>query len=295
MLNTARPTVVSGIKPQPYYVAFCNVLGFKDIIRNATDLRVLHRDYDELINEAQRLAQTYMTTSVSGQQLLFSCEFGHSHFSDTVILWSERINQHMSSDPLEMALMPNGLQSNGITTPDTLPSEIMAAADRAMDTGFFMSLLFLMTIGLKRRFPLRMGVAYGDCIMDREKAIYLGQPIVDAHQTEQCQDWIGAGVHPSCETSPRGPHLSSLICAGSRVLVDCEIPLKPCAVTTNKDVPRLALNWPLVDRLVLEPPTVESVLKAGEIEARGKKHHAKWDHAIDFYRSHSQASVQPDG
>lgn len=45
--------------------------------------------------------------------------------------------------------------------------------------------------------PLRGGLAYGDCVLDRDSRTFIGQPIVDAHETEQSQQWIGASLHRS--------------------------------------------------------------------------------------------------
>jgi hypothetical protein len=46
--------------------------------------------------------------------------------------------------------------------------------------------------------PLRGGVAYGECILDRRRRVFIGKPMVNAYQTEQAQDWIGAAFHDSC-------------------------------------------------------------------------------------------------
>jgi len=45
--------------------------------------------------------------------------------------------------------------------------------------------------------PLRGGVAYGECALDRVSRTFVGQPIVDAYLTEQAQNWVGAALHPS--------------------------------------------------------------------------------------------------
>ncbi len=45
--------------------------------------------------------------------------------------------------------------------------------------------------------PLRGGLAYGECVLDRDTRTFIGQPIIDAYNTERSQKWIGAGLHQS--------------------------------------------------------------------------------------------------
>jgi hypothetical protein len=67
----------------------------------------------------------------------------------------------------------------------------------AVDT-FLASVSVLVARSVAIGWPLRGGIAVGDCILDRKHRIFLGQPIVDAHDAESAQEWIGAAFHPSC-------------------------------------------------------------------------------------------------
>jgi hypothetical protein len=46
--------------------------------------------------------------------------------------------------------------------------------------------------------PVRGGIAYGQCVLDRRRRMFVGQPIVDAHETQESQEWVGAALHHSC-------------------------------------------------------------------------------------------------
>lgn len=50
--------------------------------------------------------------------------------------------------------------------------------------------------------PLRGGMAYGQCVLDRDTRIFIGQPIIDAYETEESQQWIGAALHQSVQEHP---------------------------------------------------------------------------------------------
>lgn len=48
----------------------------------------------------------------------------------------------------------------------------------------------------KKALPHRGAIAFGECHLDRDREIFLGEPIVDAHEWEQRQDWMGISIHP---------------------------------------------------------------------------------------------------
>jgi hypothetical protein len=56
----------------------------------------------------------------------------------------------------------------------------------------------LLAKSLNAKWPLRGGIAVGECILDRNARVFIGEPIVEAHRLEEAQNWIGAAVHPSC-------------------------------------------------------------------------------------------------
>lgn len=62
---------------------------------------------------------------------------------------------------------------------------------------FFEKCSIIFCEALKRKIPLRGTIAIGNSIMDDEKKIYLGQPLVEAAKGEPCQNWIGVGLGKS--------------------------------------------------------------------------------------------------
>lgn len=44
--------------------------------------------------------------------------------------------------------------------------------------------------------PLRGAVAHGECILDPQKGVFIGYPLVEASAAEKAQEWIGVGVLP---------------------------------------------------------------------------------------------------
>ena len=49
---------------------------------------------------------------------------------------------------------------------------------------------------LKLDLPLRTGIAFGDCVIERERGLFAGQPIIDAYLTEEAQYWIRVTCDP---------------------------------------------------------------------------------------------------
>lgn len=83
---------------------------------------------------------------------------------------------------------------------------------------------------------IRAGIAYGEAYMDPENSIYVGVPIVEAHQMEQKQEWAGAALTPSACERVRACGTSGEIARWW--VTQWDVPLKGGAVETT-----LAVNW----------------------------------------------------
>jgi hypothetical protein len=55
----------------------------------------------------------------------------------------------------------------------------------------------LLESGVMNNLPLRGAIAYGDVIVDFKNNIFLGDPIIDAYQLSENQNWVGASFHSS--------------------------------------------------------------------------------------------------
>ncbi len=65
--------------------------------------------------------------------------------------------------------------------------------------------------------PLRAGISFGECYIDRDRNILVGQAIADAHAVEAAQEWIGGAIHTDAE--PTGvPGMGSIM--------DWDVPVK---------------------------------------------------------------------
>lgn len=60
----------------------------------------------------------------------------------------------------------------------------------------------LIATAVDSEIPLRGGVAYGRCVLDRATQTFVGRPLVDAYVTEQSQNWVGAALHRSVTDHP---------------------------------------------------------------------------------------------
>lgn len=65
------------------------------------------------------------------------------------------------------------------------------------------TILELFCRALMARLPLRGGIAFGDAIMDQQRRIYIGQPIVEAYGIESSQSWCGCSFGPSVSSHPQ--------------------------------------------------------------------------------------------
>ncbi len=125
--------------------------------------------------------------------------------------------------------------------------------------------------------PLRAGLAFGNCIIDPAREIYIGQPIIDAYHTEREQEWVGGAFHPSC-WKRRG--LLDVLCKGrERSAVKYPVPVKAGASAGGGRL-EYALNWPV---LAGQDFSMD-VLTASEGRAP-QAAKEKWRHARRFYEA----------
>lgn len=65
--------------------------------------------------------------------------------------------------------------------------------------GFYEKCMDIFIEAIKRGIPLRGAVSRGTAIMNEEKKLYLGQPIVEAARAEAAQNWLGIALTRSCQ------------------------------------------------------------------------------------------------
>jgi hypothetical protein len=129
--------------------------------------RVAHSNLDALVREYRHFVntQTWATTiPVATPAGVHQWRVADAIFSDTILLWCD-------------------------DNWDSVQTLITASA-------------CLIASALDLSWPIRGGLAYGNCVLDRVSRTFIGQPIIDAHITEQNQKWIGAALHSSIIQHP---------------------------------------------------------------------------------------------
>jgi hypothetical protein len=142
-----------------------------------------------------------------------------------------------------------------------------------------MSLAFLLaqTIG---SMPLRIGFAFGKCVIDPGNDVYIGPPIIDAYHTERRQEWVGGAYHPSCWTA--GDLRERLL--HWRTAIEYPVPVK-----LAKSIDLGAEGDPLLEYALgwtaLADGDVSATLEQQEQHAPSEAK-VKWQNARTFYESH---------
>lgn len=90
--------------------------------------------------------------------------------------------------------------------------------------------------GLSMELPIRGAISAGDVILDKDKGFYLGKPIVEAHNLEKNQDWIGMAFSHQATWPPLIADISP------RLLMEYQIPIKKGNITP------ISPDWPRVWR-----------------------------------------------
>ena len=217
----------------------CDVLGFKELLAS-TNLESIWRLYRDLIS-------TVAVDTSSGRSGLLNTddvedypvtwETQRAVFSDTLLLWSRPVDEYHSAAP------------------------------------FFRGLALLIGNALTTQTPLRVGIAYGECILDLDHDIYLGKPIADAYLTESAQEWIGAACHESCLAAS---DFDRLVEIGH--IVEADIPVKAEHLAGRLG---FTLGWPRYKEHKLED--MRALFKLGAEAAPSEVAKAKWGNTRRFF------------
>lgn len=128
--------------------------------------------------------------------------------------------------------------------------------------------------------PFRAGIAFGECVIDPTRHIYIGQPIIDAYHTEQAQVWMGGAFHPSCW---RYSGLLEVLCKEqTRSAVEYPVPIKPAAAAKGLRL-KYGLNWPRGGDVNFRARAPELLARA--LAAAPDNVKAKWENARRFFEA----------
>jgi len=183
----------------PRYIAMLDILGFKDMLAKNKLANVIGM-YNHLEKKIS---------------LMTKWEVKHVIFSDTLVLYTEIPDPTFWSQEI--------VENPPIAAVHKLVEILAEIIARVMSGAINMGL------------PMRCGVAYGNCYIDPLRNIYIGQPFIDAHLTEDAQDWIGVALHPTCFHPFREYKVEGLF----RRLIHWNIPVK------EKYSKTIELKWTL--------------------------------------------------
>lgn len=150
-----------------YAFAMFDVLGFSAWVKN-TELQTILDKYHRLMERAvlkpNEKGSLSAVQTPDGALLTVGGLPHYAYFSDTILLWC----------PL-------------------IPPAVADFVERCSD---------LMCEALSMNIPLRGAIALGDAVLDSGTGFFIGKPIVEAHNVESGQEWIGLTLAESAVWSP---------------------------------------------------------------------------------------------
>jgi hypothetical protein len=99
---------------------------------------------------------------------------------------------------------------------------------------------------------MRGCISFGDAIMDRDRGIFFGEPIIEAARGEQAQQWIGMAFGPSLNT----PAFSRL--GDVRMVMPFEGHVKS---DKGSYIENIALDWPCRWRAKFDSDPIDQINK----------------------------------
>jgi hypothetical protein len=116
--------------------------------------------------------------------------------------------------------------------------------------------------------PLRGAITWGEAVLDREKSVFLGDPLAQAVELEKVQEWLGVMVAPPADS------IAKDVFVRADLAIVCDVPTK------QGPIAGAALDWPRRWRdFMKEPP--ETVIE----RMRHAAHTAKYDNTLAFVRA----------
>jgi hypothetical protein len=243
------------------FVAMADVLGFKKR-HEGKDALELANEYKDFLREVDECAQKTRLGWRPDDNGIFAIkrQIEHQIFSDTLLLWD--------------AIPRNGTSIE--------PFSYMNCME------FIATVHSLILIGLKKDFPLRIGVAYGEYVIDPNERIYLGKALVDAHLTESCQEWMGMAYHTTAIELFDTRFPSTI--QGQKPFEGIHkyrVPLKPGKPGKRKtlelDGKRWTINWPSIAKNDRDTAELENRLKTFSEQAPDDRAKKKWKNTLKFF------------
>ena len=190
--------------PSKYFIAVCDILGFSNLVRD----HELHAVVEQSLGWFRKaLNHSVHKTDFPSEvppiaDLDRHTEVGVAWFSDTILFYTKEDT-------------------------DEAIRELLATVAW---------LIFETMLAGKTR--IRGGLAYGEAFIDIENSLFVGRPLIEAHELERSQPWSGAALTQSA--IERLPELARTGIYADWWLTPHDVPLNTgCTIKT------LAINWNL--------------------------------------------------
>lgn len=197
-------------------LVFFDILGTSKKL-NENELQKVYKYYEYMVKFcSDDMVPIIIENTLYGKEELIKCfgnqkpyillqkELKNAFFSDTFIMWVE-----------------------------------IDASYKELLSGFFEKCSIIFCEALRRRIPLRGTIAIGTSIMDEEKKIFLGKPLVEAAKGEICQKWLGVGL---------GKSIRSIHTFDTRYVLPYTKHIKADKEDSYSVLINYALDWPRVWR-----------------------------------------------
>ena len=189
-----------------HVVAVCDILGYSNLVREHSLQELVNYHLSNIFNVISssiptRIENTSVPTQVGLQE---TGAVGHVSFSDTVIIYSLTDDRDGCKNVLDA---------------------VYRLLCIPMNTPYY---------------RYRIGIAYGEMYVDRNKDIYIGKALVEAHDLEMLQEWSGASLTDSAANMFKD-HFPE-----NSMIVDYDVPIK------GNNTKRLSVvNWTLANHEIV--------------------------------------------
>lgn len=244
--ESAEVSARSRIEAYATLVAVCDILGFKNLLRDhkATDIAVeMQQHLGRCIHNA--LYQTEVTQPlINIEDMQKNPDVGVVLFSDTLLIYGKHGDY------------------------SAIDAVIKVVAWLIFRTLFH------------SRFRFRAGISYGLLCADIRSSVYLGPAVVAAHEIERRQEWIGAAVDENTsEYLQRRTYNSSF----EKPSLDPPLVSYPIPFSDSTSKKLLAVNWTFITQpdLVIKPPSEDYLNTL--CPAEGQKLIRKYNNTQKFF------------
>lgn len=233
-MTTKKDNLFEKPKISRFVFAMFDVLGFSHWVETA-DLQTVLDTYHTLIVRAilrpNKKGSLSSVQTPEGMLFVVGGPPNYAYFSDTILLWC----------PL-------------------IPPAVGDLVERCSD---------LICEALTMNIPLRGAITLGDAVLDSDTNFFIGKPIVEAHNLERGQEWIGLTFGNSAVWSP------FLAQIHGTVIIEYPPPMKEEAKKYSSPI---VLDWP---RRWRDKHGQCPSIKLRELNTK-PKFACKWDNTIKF-------------